>query len=171
MRSMKPAFRPSNGTVTAANSSPLNDGAASLILMSHKKVLELGLVPLARIVSYADAALEPAQFTVAPSVAIPKALKLANWNIEDTDYFELNEAFSVVAMANMKRLGLDATKVNIFGGAVAMGHPLGCSGARVLVTLINVLDKKNASRGCASICNGGGGASCVVIERYDKSRL
>lgn len=136
------------------------------------------MTPLAKILSYAgikanilikDAAIEPEHFTIAPSEAIPKALSLAKLIKSDIDYYELNEAFSVVALANMQRLGLDASKVNVFGGAVALGHPLGCSGARILVTLLNVLQKKGASKGCAAICNGGGGASCVIIERPGNS--
>ncbi|KAI8914241.1 Thiolase, N-terminal domain-containing protein, partial [Gorgonomyces haynaldii] len=171
LRAMKPAFRPANGTVTAPNSSPLNDGAATIILMSGQKLQQLGLAPLARVVSWADAALEPERFTIAPSLALPKALERAQLTKDDIDYFEINEAFSVVALANMKRMNLDPSKVNVFGGAVAMGHPLGCSGARILVTLVNVLHKKNAKKGVAAICNGGGGASSVVLERIQASHL
>lgn len=170
MRDMKPAFR-TNGTVTAPNASPLNDGAAALVLMSAAKVAELGLHPLAKIVSFADAATAPARFTIAPSLAIPAALAAASLSKSDIDFWELNEAFSVVALANMHILSLDPAKVNVFGGAVALGHPLGSSGARILCTLINVLNKKGGKRGCAAICNGGGGASAVIIEKCDKSRL
>ncbi|EGF82410.1 hypothetical protein BATDEDRAFT_18805 [Batrachochytrium dendrobatidis JAM81] len=164
LRAMKPAFQSVDGTVTAPNSSPLNDGAAALILVSGSKLKELGLVPVAKILGWADAAREPERFTIAPSLAIPKALKHANQTIEDMDFFELNEAFSVVAIANSKILGLSAEKVNVFGGAVAIGHPLGCSGARIVVTLINVLKTRGGRKGIAGICNGGGGASAVVIE-------
>ncbi|KAH6603011.1 hypothetical protein BASA61_000541 [Batrachochytrium salamandrivorans] len=145
-------------------SSPLNDGAAALILVSGTKLAELGLTPIAKILGWADAAREPERFTIAPSLAIPKALKHAGQTLADMDYFELNEAFSVVALANAKILNLDANKVNVFGGAVAIGHPLGCSGARVVVTLVNVLKTMGGRKGVAAICNGGGGASAVVIE-------
>jgi acetyl-CoA C-acetyltransferase len=163
-----PALRPAftkDGTVTAANASTINDGAAALVLMSKEKADELGLKPLAAIKSYADAAQEPQWFTTAPAKALPKALAKANIELGDVDYFEFNEAFSVVGLANMKILGLSDDKVNINGGAVSLGHPLGCSGARILVTLINVLHQKNAKIGAAAICNGGGGASAMVIER------
>lgn len=162
--SLRPAFT-KDGTVTAANASTINDGAAALVLMSEEKAKELGLKPLATIKSFADAAQEPEWFTTAPAKALPKALKKANINIEDVDYFEFNEAFSVVGLANMKILGLTDTKVNVNGGAVSLGHPLGCSGARIIVTLINVLQQNNAKLGAATICNGGGGASAIVIER------
>ncbi|KAJ1330188.1 hypothetical protein BSLG_006920 [Batrachochytrium salamandrivorans] len=164
LRAMKPAFQAVGGTVTAPNSSPLNDGAAALILVSGTKLAELGLTPIAKILGWADAAREPERFTIAPSLAIPKALKHAGQTLADMDYFELNEAFSVVALANAKILNLDANKVNVFGGAVAIGHPLGCSGARVVVTLVNVLKTMGGRKGVAAICNGGGGASAVVIE-------
>ena len=154
-----------DGTVTAANASTINDGAAVLILMSEEKANSLGLKPLAYIKSYADAAQEPKWFTTSPALAIPKALKKANMAIEDVDYFEFNEAFAVVGLANSKILGLDASKVNINGGAVSLGHPLGCSGARIIVTLLNVLEQNNAKIGAAAICNGGGGASAIIIER------
>jgi acetyl-CoA C-acetyltransferase len=157
-------FKKEEGTVTAANASTLNDGASALILISKEKMEELGLKPLAKIVSYADAAQEPENFTTAPSKALPIALKKAGLEISDIDYFEFNEAFSVVGLANNKILGLDAAKVNVNGGAVALGHPLGSSGSRIIVTLINVLKQNNAKYGAAAICNGGGGASAIVIE-------
>jgi acetyl-CoA C-acetyltransferase len=163
-----PALRPAftkDGTVTAANASTINDGAAALVLMSKEKADELGLKPLATIKSYADAAQEPKWFTTAPAKALPKALNKAGISIEAVDYFEFNEAFSVVGLANMKILGLDDHNVNVNGGAVALGHPLGCSGARIIVTLLNVLKQNNAKIGAAAICNGGGGASAMVIER------
>ena len=153
------------GTVTAANASTINDGAAALILMSEDKANELGLKPLAYIKGYADAEQEPKWFTTSPSIALPKALDKAGISKEDVDFFEFNEAFSVVGIANTKILGLDPEKVNINGGAVSLGHPLGCSGARIIVTLINVLEQNNAKIGAAAICNGGGGASAIVIER------
>ena len=154
-----------DGTVTAANASTINDGAAAVVMMSLDKAKALGLKPLATVISYADAAREPEWFTVAPAKALPKALKKANIQIDDVDYFEFNEAFSVVGLANMKILGLDAAKVNVHGGAVSLGHPLGCSGARIVVTLINVLEKNNGTLGAAAICNGGGGASALVLKR------
>lgn len=157
-------FKKEEGTVTAANASTLNDGASALILVSKEKMEELGLKPLARIVSYADAAHEPENFTTAPSKALPIALKKGGLEISDIDFFEFNEAFSVVGLANNKILGLDAAKVNVNGGAVALGHPLGSSGSRIIVTLINVLKQNNAKYGAAAICNGGGGASAIVIE-------
>ncbi|MCJ8154037.1 acetyl-CoA C-acyltransferase [Chryseobacterium sp. SSA4.19] len=157
-------FKKEEGTVTAANASTLNDGASALILVSKEKMEELGLKPLARIVSYADAAQAPEDFTTAPSKALPIALKKANLEISDIDFFEFNEAFSVVGLANNKILGLDASKVNVNGGAVALGHPLGSSGSRIIVTLINVLKQNNGKYGAAAICNGGGGASAIVIE-------
>ena len=154
-----------DGTVTAANASTINDGAAALVLMSEEKAQTLGLKPLAYIKSYADAAQEPKWFTTTPAKAIPKALEKAGLSIADVDYFEFNEAFAVVGLANAKILGLDNDKVNVNGGAVSLGHPLGCSGARIIVTLINVLEQNNAKIGAAAICNGGGGASAIVIER------
>ena len=163
-----PALRPAftkDGTVTAANASTINDGAAAMVLMSREKADELGLKPIATIKSYADAAQDPKWFTTAPAKALPKALAKAHINITDVDYFEFNEAFSVVGLANMKILGLNDKNVNVNGGAVSLGHPLGCSGARILVTLINVLHQNNAKLGAAAICNGGGGASAMVIER------
>jgi acetyl-CoA C-acetyltransferase len=163
-----PALRPAftkDGTVTAANASTINDGAAAMVLMSKDKANELGLKPIATIKSYADAAQEPKWFTTAPAKALPKALAKANLDITDIDYFEFNEAFSVVGLANMKILGLDDSKVNVNGGAVSLGHPLGCSGARIIITLLSVLKQNNAKLGAAAICNGGGGASAIVIER------
>lgn len=157
-------FKKEGGTVTAANASTLNDGASALILVSKEKMEELGLKPLAKIISYADAAQEPENFTTAPSKALPIALKKAGLEISDIDFFEFNEAFSVVGLANNKILGLDAAKVNVNGGAVALGHPLGSSGSRIIVTLINVLKQNNGKYGAAAICNGGGGASAIVIE-------
>lgn len=162
-----PTLRPvfdKEGTVTAANASTLNDGAAALILMSTEKAHELGLKPLAKILSYADAAQDPKWFTTAPAKALPLALGKANKSINDIDFFELNEAFSVVGLANIQELGLDSSKVNVNGGAVSLGHPLGCSGARIMVTLINVLTQNKGKIGAAGICNGGGGASAMVIE-------
>lgn len=162
--SLSPVFT-KDGTVTAANASTINDGAAAVILMSEEKALSLGLKPLAYISGYADAAQEPKWFTTTPSIAIPKALKKAGLSVKDVDYFEFNEAFAVVGLANAKILGLDTTKVNVNGGAVSLGHPLGCSGVRVIVTLLNVLEQNNAKIGAAAICNGGGGASAIVIEK------
>lgn len=152
------------GTVTAANASTINDGGAALILMSAEKAKELGLNPIAKIRSYADAAQEPKWFTTAPAKALPKALDKANLTINDVDYFELNEAFAVVGLANMKILGLDNEKVNVNGGAVSLGHPLGVSGARIIIALTSILKQNNAKIGAAGICNGGGGASAMVIE-------
>jgi acetyl-CoA C-acetyltransferase len=163
-----PALRPAftkDGTVTAANASTINDGAAALILMSESKAQELNLQPLAYIEGYADAAHQPEWFTTAPAKALPKALEKAGKTIDEVDYFEFNEAFSVVGLANMKILGLPAAKVNVNGGAVSLGHPLGCSGARIIVTLIHVLSQNQAQVGAAAICNGGGGASAIVISR------
>ena len=152
------------GTVTAANASTINDGAGAMVLMSEEKALEMGLSPLATIKSYADAAQEPKWFTTTPSKALPIALEKANLKIDDIDYFELNEAFSVVGLVNMKLLGLDDSNVNVNGGAVSLGHPLGCSGVRILITLINVLKQNNSKLGAAAICNGGGGASAMILE-------
>jgi len=163
-----PALRPAftkEGTVTAANASTINDGAAALVLMSIDKANELGLKPIATIKSYADAAQEPKWFTTAPAKALPKALAKANITIDDVDYFEFNEAFAVVGLANMKILGLNDNNVNVNGGAVSLGHPLGCSGARIIITLLSVLEQNNAKIGAAAICNGGGGASAIVVER------
>ncbi len=161
---LRPAFT-KEGTVTAANASTINDGAGAVILMSKEKAAALGLKPLATIKGYADAAQEPKWFTTAPAKALPKALAKAGVNQDEIDYFEFNEAFSVVGLANMKILGLQNDKVNVNGGAVSLGHPLGCSGVRILITLINVLEQNNAKLGAAAICNGGGGASAMVIER------
>ena len=160
---LRPVFD-KDGTVTAANASTLNDGAAALLLMSAEKAKELGLKPLAKIRSYADAAHQPEWFTTAPAKALPIALDKANLSTSDVDYFELNEAFSVVGLANIEKLGLDAAKVNVNGGAVSLGHPLGCSGARIIVTLLHVLQQNDAKVGAAGICNGGGGASAMVVE-------
>lgn len=154
-----------DGTVTAANASTINDGAAALVLMSTDKAKELGLKPLAKIKSYADAAQEPKWFTTAPAKALPKALSKAGIGIDDVDFFEFNEAFAVVGLANMKLLGLNDNNVNVNGGAVSLGHPLGCSGARITVTLLHVLAQNNGKIGAAAICNGGGGASAIVVER------
>jgi acetyl-CoA C-acetyltransferase len=162
--SLRPVFS-KEGTVTAANASTINDGAAAIILVSKKKMEELGLKPIAKIRGFADAAQEPLWFTTAPSLAIPKALKNAGITKSDVDFYEINEAFSVVALANMRTLELDPDTVNVLGGAVALGHPLGASGARIMATLSNVLNQKDASIGVAGICNGGGGASAIVIER------
>jgi len=162
--SLKPVFK-KEGTVTAANASTLNDGAAALILMSKQEAERLGIQPLARILSYADAQLDPEWFTTAPSKAIPLALKNAHLTPSDIDYYEINEAFSVVSIANNRTLELDPEKVNIYGGAVSLGHPLGASGARIVVTLLNVLEQQKASIGVAGICNGGGGASALVLEK------
>lgn len=153
------------GTVTAANASTINDGGAALVLMSAEKAKELNLKPLAKIVSYADAAHEPKWFTTAPAKALPKALAKANISIDDVDYFELNEAFSIVGLANMKILNITDEKVNINGGAVSLGHPLGVSGARIVIALTSILKQNNAKIGAAAICNGGGGASALVLER------
>ena len=162
--SLAPVFT-KEGTVTAANASTINDGAAALVLMSEDKAQSLGLKPLAYIRSYADAAQEPKWFTTAPAKALPKALEKAGLTISDVDYFEFNEAFAVVGLANAKILGIDNDKINVNGGSVSLGHPLGCSGARIIVTLISVLNQNNAKIGAAAICNGGGGASAIVIER------
>jgi acetyl-CoA C-acetyltransferase len=161
---LNPAFT-KDGTVTAANASTINDGAGVVILMSEEKAIALGLKPLAFIKSYADAAQEPKWFTTAPAKALPKALDKVGLKVSDVDFFEFNEAFSVVGLANAQILGLDNNKVNVNGGAVSLGHPLGCSGVRIIITLLNVLEQNNAKIGAAAICNGGGGASAIVIER------
>ncbi|OZJ01413.1 Acetyl-CoA acetyltransferase, partial [Bifiguratus adelaidae] len=161
LRAVKPAFIPKDGTVTAPNSSPLSDGAAAIVVVSAAAVEKYNLKPIARILGWADAAQVPAKFTTSPSLAIPKALKHAGIDASAVEYYELNEAFSVVGCANTKILGLDPAKVNVNGGAVALGHPLGCSGARIIATLANVLKQKGAKIGCAGICNGGGGASAI----------
>ena len=163
---LKPVFK-KEGTVTAANASTLNDGAAALVLMSADKAAELGIKPLARILGYADAQQAPEWFTTAPSKAIPLALQRAGKELRDVDFFEINEAFSVVSLANNKELSLSESQVNVNGGAVAMGHPLGASGARIVVTLLAVLNQNNGKIGVAGICNGGGGASAIVVEKLD----
>ena len=162
--SLKPAFG-KDGTVTAANASTMNDGAAAVVLMSSEKAKELGIKPLAIIRGYADAEQEPVKFTTTPSIAVPVAVKRAGLKMSDIDFVELNEAFSVVGIVNTKKMNLDPAKVNINGGAVSLGHPLGCSGARIVVTLINILKQNNGKYGAAGICNGGGGASAMVIEK------
>ncbi|KAK3694609.1 Thiolase, N-terminal domain-containing protein [Podospora appendiculata] len=164
LKSARAVFIPNTGTVTAANASPLNDGAAAVVLVSEAKLKELGIKPIAKILGWGDAAREPERFTVAPALAIPKAIKHAGLTDKDIDFYEINEAFSVVALANIKILGLDPEKVNVFGGSVAIGHPLGASGARIVTTLTSVLREKKGKIGCAGICNGGGGASAIVIE-------
>jgi acetyl-CoA C-acetyltransferase len=160
---LKPAFQ-KDGTVTAANASTMNDGAAAMVLVSEEKLKQLGLRPLARIISYADAEQAPEWFTTSPAIAVPKAVKKAGLNMSDIAYWELNEAFAVVGIENSRRMNLDPAKVNLHGGAVSIGHPLGCSGARILVTLLNILIQEKARYGAAGICNGGGGASAMVIE-------
>lgn len=163
IRSLKPVFK-KEGTVTAANASSLNDGAAALVMMSREKTEEFGLKPIAKILGFADAQQAPEWFTTAPSKAIPRALQRAGIKAEQVDYYEINEAFSVVAIANNRALNLDPAKVNVNGGAVSLGHPLGASGARIIVTLLSVLKQNNGKIGVASICNGGGGASAIIIE-------
>lgn len=164
LKTVRPVFKPKDGSVTAANAAPLNDGAAALVLMSEAKVKELGVTPIAKILGWADAARDPSRFTIAPALAIPKAIKHAGLTAKDVDYYEINEAFSVVALANMQLLGLTSENVNVFGGSVAIGHPLGASGARILTTLTTVLREKKGKIGVAGICNGGGGATALVIE-------
>jgi acetyl-CoA C-acetyltransferase len=164
INSLQPAFT-KEGTVTAANASTMNDGAAAVLLMSGEKVKELGLQPIAKIVSYADAEHDPKWFTTAPSLALPKALSKANLSVNQIDAFEFNEAFSVVGIVNTQLLKIDSTKVNVNGGAVSMGHPLGCSGARIVVTLSHILQQNKKQFGAAAICNGGGGASAIIIEK------
>jgi acetyl-CoA C-acetyltransferase len=154
-----------DGTVTPANASTIHDGAGAVVLMSEEKALELGIKPLAYIKSFADAAQEPKWFTTAPAKALPKALDKAGLSLDEIDFFEFNEAFAVVGLANAKILGLDNEKVNINGGAVSLGHPLGCSGVRIIITLMSVLNQNNGKFGAAAICNGGGGASAIVIEK------
>jgi len=162
---LKPAFL-KQGTVTAANASTMNDGAAAVVLVSEEKLKQFGLRPLARILSYADAEQAPEWFTTSPAIAVPRAVQKAGLNMSDIAYWELNEAFAVVGIENTRRMNLDPAKVNLHGGAVAIGHPLGCSGARILVTLIHILQQEKARYGAAGICNGGGGASAMVIESY-----
>jgi acetyl-CoA C-acetyltransferase len=161
--SLKPAFG-KEGTVTAANASTMNDGAAAVVLMSSEKADNLGIKPMAILKSYADAEQEPEWFTTSPSIAVPLAVKKAGLEIKDLDYVELNEAFSVVGIVNTQKMQLDPAKVNANGGAVSLGHPLGCSGARIVVTLLHILKQNGAKRGAAGICNGGGGASAMVVE-------
>lgn len=162
--SLKPVFI-RDGTVTAANASTMNDGASAVVLVSKEKMEELGLKPIAKILAYADAEQAPEWFTTSPSLAIPKALAKAGLSIDQVDYFEINEAFSVVSLVNMQKMNLDAKKVNVYGGAVSMGHPLGSSGSRIMVTLLNVLTQENGKIGVIGICNGGGGASAMVVEK------
>lgn len=164
LKSARPVFIPGTGTVTAPNASPINDGASAVVLVSEAKLKELGIKPIAKILGWGDAANAPEKFTTAPALAIPKALKHAGLTADQVDFYEINEAFSVVALANVKLLNLDVEKVNVFGGSVAIGHPLGCSGARIVTTLTSVLKDKKAKIGVAGICNGGGGASAIVIE-------
>lgn len=163
---LRPAFQ-KEGTVTAANASTMNDGAAALVLMSREKAQELGLKPIAKILSYADAEQAPEWFTTTPALAVPRAVEKAGLKMEDISYWELNEAFAVVGIENSRRMKLDPATVNVHGGAVSLGHPLGCSGARIIVTLINVLKANKARYGAAGICNGGGGATAMVIENVD----
>lgn len=171
LRSARAVFT-KDGTVTAPNASPINDGGAAVVLVSAKKVAELGLTPIARIVGWGEAAKEPERFTTAPSLAVPKALKHAGIEAKDVDFYEFNEAFSVVGLANAKILDLAHDNINVYGGAVAIGHPLGCSGARVVVTLGSVLKQEGGKYGVAAICNGGGGASAIVLESItDASKL
>jgi acetyl-CoA C-acetyltransferase len=165
LATLRPAFDPKNGSVTAANASSLNDGAVALVLMTEDDAKARNIVPLARILGYGDAERSPVDFTIAPSLAVPVALANAGIMAQDVDYHEINEAFAVVALANMSLMGLDHSTVNVFGGAVALGHPIGMSGARIIGTLCDVLKQKDGTIGCASICNGGGGASAIVIER------
>jgi acetyl-CoA C-acetyltransferase len=160
---LKPAFT-KDGTVTAANASTMNDGAAAVVLMSKEKAEQLGVKPLARMLSYADAEQAPEWFTTSPAIAVPKAVEKAGLTLADIEYFEVNQAFSVVGIVNTRLMKLDPLKVNINGGGVSLGHPLGCSGARIIVTLINILKQQSATYGAAGICNGGGGASAVVIQ-------
>ncbi|XP_039142204.1 acetyl-CoA acetyltransferase, cytosolic 1-like [Dioscorea cayenensis subsp. rotundata] len=164
LKKLRPSFKENRGTVTAGNSSSISDGAAALVLVSGEKALELGLQVIAKITGYADAAQAPELFTTAPALAIPKAISNAGLEPSQVDYYEINEAFSVVAVANMKLLGLPRRRVNAHGGAVSLGHPLGCSGARILVTLLGVLRHRNGKAGVAAVCNGGGGASALVLE-------
>ncbi|KAI8636505.1 Thiolase, N-terminal domain-containing protein [Parasitella parasitica] len=165
LRAVRPAFQPKNGTVTAPNSSPLSDGASALVIASKEAVEKYNLSPIAKISGWGEAAQAPARFTTSPSLAVPKAIKHAGLTTEDISFYEINEAFSVVACANQKILNLSAAKVNVWGGAVAMGHPLGCSGARIITTLTSVLKGNDGKYGVAAVCNGGGGASAIVIER------
>nr|CCA30092.1 hypothetical protein NCLIV_069850 [Neospora caninum Liverpool]CEL71338.1 TPA: hypothetical protein BN1204_069850 [Neospora caninum Liverpool] len=161
--SLRPCFKKEGGTITAANSSKISDGAAAVVLMSEEKIVDLDIKPLARILAYADAALAPAEFALAPDLAIRRALR--NANLQSVDYYEINEAFAAVVLANMRLLRLDPSRVNVHGGAISLGHPLGMSGVRIILSLINVLHARNAKYGCAAICNGGGGASAIVLEK------
>lgn len=167
LSSLKPAFDSKNGTVTAGNASSLNDGASAMVLMTEQDAINLGITPLARIRGFGDAEQDPVKFTTSPSLAVPVALKNAGVQLTDVDFHEINEAFSVVALVNNRLLNLDSSRVNVFGGAVALGHPLGMSGSRIVGTLYQVLKHKDGAIGCASICNGGGGASAIVIERLN----
>ncbi|KAG9153401.1 hypothetical protein Leryth_025530 [Lithospermum erythrorhizon] len=164
LRKLRPSFKETGGTVTAGNASSISDGAAALVLVSGQKALELGLQVIAKITGYADAAQAPELFTTAPALAIPKAISNAGLEPSQVDFYEINEAFAVVALANQKLLGINGDKVNVHGGAVSLGHPLGCSGARILVTLLGVLKQKNGKHGVGGVCNGGGGASALVVE-------
>jgi len=164
LRKLRPSFKETGGTVTAGNASSISDGAAALVLVSGEKALKLGLQVIAKISGYADAAQAPELFTTSPAIAIPKAISNAGLEASEIDYYEINEAFAVVSLANMKLLGLNPEKVNVHGGAVSLGHPLGCSGARILVTLLGVLKQKNGKYGVGGVCNGGGGASALVLE-------
>lgn len=168
LKSARTVFQKENGTVTAANASNLSDGGAAIILVSAAKVKELGLHPIARISGWGEAERSPMDFTIAPALALPKALKHAKMSYSDVDFYELNEAFSVVGLANAKLCDLPEEKLNVYGGAVALGHPLGCSGARIIITLLSVLSQEGGKIGAAGVCNGGGGASAIVIERLDK---
>ena len=162
-KSLRTVFK-KDGTVTAGNASTINDGAAAIVLMSEDKANEMKIKPIASILAYADTSQEPKWFTTSPTSALEKALKKANIKKESVDFWELNEAFSVVGIANIRKLNIDNTKVNVNGGAVSLGHPLGCSGARILVTLTNILKQRNGTIGAAGICNGGGGASAIIIQ-------
>ncbi|XP_058219944.1 acetyl-CoA acetyltransferase 2 [Rhododendron vialii] len=164
LRKLRPSFKETGGTVTAGNASSISDGAAALVLVSGEKAIKLGLQVIAKITGYADAAQAPELFTTSPAIAIPKAISNAGLEASEVDYYEINEAFAVVSLANMKLLGLNPEKVNVNGGAVSLGHPLGCSGARILVTLLGVLKQKNGKYGVGGVCNGGGGASALVVE-------
>ncbi|XP_059661267.1 acetyl-CoA acetyltransferase 2-like isoform X1 [Cornus florida] len=171
LRKLRPSFKPNGGSVTAGNASSISDGAAALVLVSGEKALKLGLQVIAKITGYADAAQTPELFTTAPALAIPKAISNAGLEASEVDYYEINEAFAVVALANQKLLGLNPEKVNVHGGAVSLGHPLGCSGARILVTLLGALKQKNGKYGVGGVCNGGGGASALVVELIPVSRV
>ncbi|KAF5954727.1 hypothetical protein HYC85_007583 [Camellia sinensis] len=164
LRKLRPSFKETGGSVTAGNASSISDGAAALVLVSGEMALKLGLHVIGKIAGYADAAQAPELFTTAPALAIPKAISNAGLEASQVDYYEINEAFAVVSLSNMKLLGLNPEKVNVHGGAVSLGHPLGCSGARILVTLLGVLKQKNGKYGVGSVCNGGGGASALVVE-------